>query len=99
MKQIKDYSDIRSKAWCIHCTGNFPALKATRDHIPSKCLLLEPLPTNLPVIAICETCNGSYSLDEEYMMVFLEVVLTGTTNPDLIRNLKVAQKMALYELE
>ena len=35
----------------------------TRDHVPSKVLLDEPYPPDLPVIGACQRCNTSYSLD------------------------------------
>ena len=44
---------------CVYC-GAYPD---TRDHVPSKVLLNEPYPPDLPVIGACQRCNTSYSLD------------------------------------
>jgi hypothetical protein len=89
MRQIKDYSDDRNKQWCIHCSKSLDDAAITRDHVPSKALLKSPLPPNLPVINICMECNNKFSLDEEYLMVFLEVVLTGSTDPKDIKDDKI----------
>jgi hypothetical protein len=62
MEQIPNYGDWRNQGWCIHCGG--PG--ETRDHIPSRILLDEPYPDNLPVVSACRKCNLGFSLDEEY---------------------------------
>jgi len=79
---IEDYSDIRNKAWCIHCNEYLHNVRVTRDHTPSKILLDRPFPDNLAVTSVCEECNHSFSLDEEYFAAFLSAVLSGTTDPD-----------------
>jgi hypothetical protein len=56
----------------------------SRDHVPSKILLDDPLPAYLPVVKACSHCNGSFSLDEEYLACFLECVMAGSVNPDLL---------------
>ena len=53
-----------------------------RDHVPSKALLREPYPDNLPVVKICRECNSGFSEDEEYAAAFLSVVISGSTEPD-----------------
>ena len=61
---------------CSYC-GQSPN---TRDHVPSKVLLEEPFPENLPVVPCCDKCNQSFSLDEAYFACLLECVIHGTTN-------------------
>lgn len=82
MDEIEEYVDERHKSWCIHCGNWIAGLDTNRDHVPSKCMLLKPYPSNLPVVAICKACNSSFSLDEEYVVALLSCVLTGTTEPD-----------------
>jgi DNA-binding phage protein len=79
---VEDYSDVRNKAWCIHCCANLAEAKVTRDHTPSKVLLDQPYPNNLAVTPVCGACNQGFSLDEEYFSAFLSAVLSGTTDPD-----------------
>ncbi len=55
---------------CIYC-GN---RADTREHIPSKVLLSEPYPENLPTIPACFECNNGFSADEEYFVSFLETL-------------------------
>jgi hypothetical protein len=83
MKEIEDFSDERNKAWCIHCSTALYKKVANKDHVPSKSLLVQPLPANLPQVFICKECNSSFSGDEQYLVAFLGSVLRGTTNPDL----------------
>ncbi|MDE2030022.1 MAG: hypothetical protein KGI97_05590 [Alphaproteobacteria bacterium] len=79
MQQIPNYGDKRQTAWCVHCGGS---QKDSRDHVPSKVLLDEPYPYNLPVVDICPACNQGFSEDEEYLACFLECVVCGTTDPE-----------------
>ena len=81
MRSITDYSDSRNKAWCIHCTRALSNMPVTRDHVPTKGLLREPLPDNVPVIPVCLECNNGFSADEEYLIAFLGCVLSGSTDP------------------
>ena len=74
MKQIRDFGDERNKGWCVYCGGP----PETRDHVPSKVLLDEPYPENLPVVPACIECNSSFSLHEEYVACFVECALTGS---------------------
>lgn len=66
---------------CAYCGG----VPDTVDHVPSKVLLDDPLPSNLPVVPACMNCNRGFSLDEEYFACFLECVMMGTTEPDRLR--------------
>ena len=89
MDQIEEFVDERQKSWCIHCGGWITELDTNRDHVPSKSLLREPYPANLPVVEVCTACNEGFSLDEEYLVVFLNCVLAGSTDPLQQRNSRV----------
>ncbi|WP_095448451.1 hypothetical protein [Ochrobactrum quorumnocens] len=82
MKQVEDTADRRNKTWCIHCGSRLEQVIANRDHAPSKALLDEPFPANLPLTRVCQPCNSSFAEDEEYTAAFLGAVLSGGTNPD-----------------
>jgi hypothetical protein len=69
------FIDERHTGMCAYC-GTRPA---TRDHVPSKVLLDEPYPPELPVVGACEKCNASFSLDEQYTACFLDCVICGGT--------------------
>lgn len=68
MKQIKTFSDLRLNTQCAYC-GEYPE---TRDHVPSKIILENPFPENLPVVPSCLKCNNGFSLDEEYFACLIE---------------------------
>lgn len=85
MIQIRTFSDNRLDYFCNYC-GNKPD---TRDHIPSKILLDEPFPENLPVVPSCSKCNEGFSLDEEYFACLLECTLHGTTNIERLEREKI----------
>lgn len=81
MKQVKDFSDRRNKAWCIHCGQTLSSVQTSADHVPTKSLLSEPKPDNLPVVIICRECNTGFSADEQYAVAFIGAVLAGSTDP------------------
>ena len=89
MDQVNDYADNRLVRGCVYCSGS----EETRDHVPSKCLLEPPYPPNLPVVGCCDSCNQSFSKDEEYFACLIESVLCGSTDPDKIRRPSVARIM------
>lgn len=74
VKQIWDFGDQRNKGWCVFCGGP----EETRDHVPSKVLLDDPLPQKLPVVPACTKCNGEFSRDEAYFACLIECALTGS---------------------
>ncbi|MGO4558105.1 hypothetical protein [Mesorhizobium sp. 2RAF21] len=82
MKQIEDTADRRQKSWCIHCGGWIEQVITNRDHAPSKVLLDEPFPANMPLMKVCRPCNSSFAEDEEYVAGFLGAVLSGSADPD-----------------
>ena len=67
------FIDERHTGMCVYC-GTHPD---TRDHVPSKVLLDEPYPPELPVVGACKKCNSSFSLDEQYLACFLDCVIRG----------------------
>jgi hypothetical protein len=71
----------------VYCGG----APETRDHVPSRVLLDDPYPKNLPVVDCCSQCNTSFSLNEEYVACFLECVLAGSVSPETIRRPKIAR--------
>ncbi len=68
MDPKKLFFDKRILDYCVFC-GNVPN---TRDHVPSKVLLDQPYPTNLPVVPSCDKCNNLFSIDEPYLACFVE---------------------------
>lgn len=78
MDPKKLFIDDRMKDICVYCGG----LPDTRDHVPSRVLLDEPYPENLPVVASCKTCNQGFSASEEYFACLIECVIRGTTIPN-----------------
>lgn len=89
MDQLNNFADSRLIRGCIYCGG--PA--DTRDHVPSKCILEQPYPANLPVVGCCDSCNQNFSKDEQYFVCLLESVLCGSTDPEKIRRPSVARMM------
>ena len=96
MLYIEDYSDERLKAWCIHCGTVIAAVKANRDHVPSKSLLSKGLREKgarydrgrgepdgyLPQVLVCEHCNSGFARDETYLLCVLHAVLAGSLYPN-----------------
>jgi hypothetical protein len=79
------FMDERLTGMCVYCG----ARPDTRDHVPSKVLLDEPYPPELPVVAACEKCNSEFSLDEQYLSCFLECVICGTTDNSGLQRSKI----------
>lgn len=83
---------------CVYC-GSTPE---TVEHVPSKVLLDEPYPDNLPVVPACKDCNNAFSLDEEYLACFVECVIcdstdsTKLTRPNVQRILRNKPKLRKY---
>lgn len=80
MDPKKLFVDDRFKGVCAYCGG----AADSRDHVPSRVLLDDPYPNNLPVAESCVQCNQGFSLSEEYLACFIECVIRGTatTNND-----------------
>ena len=85
MKRIgKSYIDERLR-WpegvCVHCGALLDQMEATKEHVPSKCLLREPYPEELITMEACRNCNEGFSRDEQYLFALLAAVQAGSTNP------------------
>jgi hypothetical protein len=78
---IEEFSDDRLKSWCLHCGGWLVNLDCNVDHAPSKSLLQDPRPENLPTVPVCKTCNSGFSKDEAYMVACLSAAMSRTTEP------------------
>src|SRR6266481_1612042 len=91
MRQIRNYADIRHSERCVYCGDG--GVK-TRDHVPSKVLLDVPHPANLPVVPACESCNSSFSADEEYLACLLDCTLAGRTDPGRVRRQNIRRILA-----
>jgi len=85
VRQIVPRGDERVLGACIYCG----AAPETRDHVPSRVLLDEPFPENLPVVPSCRACNTSFSLDEEYCAALIDCVTVGTSEPTSRHRAKV----------
>ena len=81
----KSYVDERHR-WpddiCVHCGRRVGSADITREHVPSRCLLVKPYPEELMTLAACRECNVSFSRDEEYLATLLIAVLAGSTDPE-----------------
>ena len=55
---------------CIYCGG----FACEREHVPPRCLMERPFPNNLQTLPVCDKCNRSFSLDEEYFITFLSLI-------------------------
>ena len=89
MDQLTDYADDRLINGCIYCGGP----SETRDHVPSRVLLNQPYPENLPVVGACSECNQGFSKDELYVVCLIEATIAGSADPDKIRRPSVAEAM------
>jgi hypothetical protein len=85
MDQIPNYGDERQLAGCVHCAGR----TESRDHIPAKVLLDDPLPENLPILPSCTECNRGASKDEEYLACLIDCVVVGSATPRAAHRPKV----------
>lgn len=97
MRQLRNHGDERQWNRCAHCGGR----TESRDHVPSKVLLDEPFPKNLPRVDCCDACNQASSLDEEYVACLVDVAIAGSADPRRVSRSKVARllrdKPALQE--
>jgi hypothetical protein len=86
MIQIEPFSDERHDYYCAYCGDNAPN---TRDHVPSRILLDDPFPENLPVVGCCEKCNNDFSKDEGYFAAGIECMIHATSNVELLSREKI----------
>jgi len=85
MIQVPIFGDKRELAFCAFCGGE----TGTRDHCPSRVLLDDPYPDNLPVVPACGRCNWRFSADEEYLACLVACVIAGSTEPSRITRPKI----------
>lgn len=77
MNQLRLFCDERQTSQCAYCGS----ATESRDHVPSRVLLDEPYPPNLPVVPACRTCNEGFSRDEEYVACAIECAVAGSAEP------------------
>lgn len=85
MSRFVDLADQRWQGLCAHCGGP----TEERDHAVPRVFLDRPLPSYLPVVLACGECNRGASLDEEYVACLLDVVISGSADPELVEREKV----------
>lgn len=93
MRAIPTFSDERLDMTCTYCGDKH----GTRDHLPSKILLDEPFPENLPVVFCCDECNQSFSLDEQYFACSIECIIHGTTEIEKLERAKIKNVLSKNE--
>ena len=54
---------VRNDQLCIYCGV---AKANTSDHVPPRCLFVEPRPSNLYTVPSCAACNARFALHDEY---------------------------------
>jgi len=84
---------------CLYCGDN----ANTRDHAPSKVFIDENFMGFLPTVPSCSKCNNSYSVDEEYVANWIEILSRKCiseykrrtkTDRALARNSKLKEKLS-----
>jgi len=74
---------------CAYCGAEPDSV----DHVPSRILLDNPLPENLPTVPACIKCNRGFSRDEEYFACFLESVICGSPAHGKVKREKVRRAL------
>ena len=77
----------------MHCYLCGTANPTTRDHVPPVGFFPQPRPTNLITLRCCESCNNSYSLDDEAMRVWLSSALGRSQAGEWIENYKAIPRI------
>ena len=90
MIRINKFSDSRLDQMCCYC-GSLPD---TRDHVPSRILLNDPFPEDLPVVPCCNACNQSFSKDEEYFACIIECIINGSAEINDLEREKIKRILA-----
>jgi hypothetical protein len=67
------YFDDRLRGVCPLCGQH----ANTKDHVPPKMFLDDPLPPNTGTVEMCAECNQGSSADEEYVACLIDVCLVG----------------------
>lgn len=90
MIQLTPFSDKRLDYCCAYCGENMPN---TRDHVPSRILLDDPFPENLPVVGCCEKCNNEFSKDEGYFATAIECMIHCTRDTESLSREKIKRTL------
>ena len=90
MVKLSNWGDGRQTHFCVHCGGS----TETRDHAPSNDFLDLPHPDYMPVLPCCDSCNRSFSADEEYLAVFIECAISGSSDPKYVGREKVRKALS-----
>lgn len=85
---------IRLPKECIYCGATE---KLTKDHIPPKNLFAKPRPTNLITVPCCQTCNESFSQDDEYLQMIMHTRLETGGHPELLKLKGLAKSLKRQE--
>lgn len=85
------FVDVRLLESCALC-GRYPP--TTRDHVPPRFFLDDPLPGLFPVVAMCQQCNQGASQDEEYVACVIDVALHGGVTDVTVLRPKVVAALA-----
>lgn len=75
------YFDERLMGVCAYCG----ARSDSRDHVPSRVLLDEPFPPDLPVVGACASCNNGFSLHERVVACLVDSLACGSTAAPALR--------------
>ena len=86
---LDSYGDDRALAFCAMCGGE----TSTRDHLPAKILLDEPLPDMPHIVLACHRCNNGRSADEEYLACAVEIAIRGSADPMQMERVKVRKAL------
>lgn len=87
MDPRKLFVDERLTGRCVYCGGPHE----TDDHVPSKVLLDEPFPPDLPTVPACDACNNGFSADERHLACLIECIVAGSVDPAAMRRDKVGR--------
>ena len=85
MDPRKLFFDQRHSSFCAYCG----AVPSSDDHVPSRVLLDQPFPNDLPVVLCCTQCNNRFSFDEPYVACLIDCVQVGSVDPEKIGRQKV----------
>jgi len=75
---------------CVYC-GNEAN---TREHVPSKTFLAQPFPADLSTVPACLTCNNSYSDDELFLSLLIQMLKQRYYGSDYNFSPETSSKMA-----
>lgn len=84
------FHDDRLGRACF-CCGT--AHTETVDHVPPKVFLDEPYPDDLITVPSCGRCNSAASDDEQYVASLIEVVVSGSTDPNRLSRRKISKTL------